>query len=117
MKLEIGRYDFGRVVSRFGWLDSARKNGTGFVVDMTWEFLEGSDLTFDELQGSVASLDVYESVEEFADDRLNGQEADELLEDAGSKALLEIALDRLVDRGTILAYNLHDGDATIICDL
>lgn len=55
--------------------------------------------------------------EEFADDRLNGQEADELLEDAGSKALLEIALDRLVDRGTILAYNLHDGDATIICDL
>lgn len=37
--------------------------------------------------------------------------------DAGSNTLLKIALDRLVDRGTIMSYNLRNGDATIICDL
>lgn len=65
----------------------------------------------------VTLLDVYDDVEEFAYDRLSDEETNELLEDVGSNTLLKIALDRLVDRGTIMSYNLRNGDATIICDL
>lgn len=79
--------------------------------------LEIDRCDFERIVNAFRLIDVYDDVEEFAYDRLSDEETNELLEDAGSKALLEIALDRLVDRGTILAYNLHDGDATIICDL
>ena len=52
-----------------------------------------------------------------AEIKTSGEETNELLEDVGSNTLLKIALDRLVDRGTIMSYNLRNGDATIICDL
>lgn len=88
-----------------------------FVIDTIWCMLEGSDLTFDNFQACINLLDVYDDVEEFAYDRLNDEETNELLEAVGSNTILEIALNRLVDRGTILYYNLRNGDATIICDL
>jgi hypothetical protein len=116
MKLEIDRYDFGRIVSRFGWLNSARKNDTGFVVDMIWEYLENSDLRFDRLQEYVQSLDIYNSVEDFAEDRLEDWEAEELLEDEGCGSLIDMDLERLQNNGRILAYKVENGAVIIVCE-
>lgn len=116
MKLEIDKYDFARIVNAFHLID-AKIADREFVIDTIWCMLEGSDLTFDNFQACINLLDVYDDVEEFAYDRLSDEETNELLEDVGSNTLLKIALDRLVDRGTIMSYNLRNGDATIICDL
>lgn len=116
MKLEIDKYDFARIVNAFRLID-AKIADREFVIDTIWCMLEGSDLTFDNFQACINLLDVYDDVEEFAYDRLSDEETNELLEDVGSNTLLKIALDRLVDRGTIMSYNLRNGDATIICDL
>lgn len=116
MNLEIDRCDFERIVNAFHLID-AKISDREFVLDTIWSMVEGSDLTFNNLEACVSLLDVYDDVEEFAYDRLSGEETNELLEDVGSNTLLKIALDRLVDRGTIMSYNLRNGDATIICDL
>ena len=109
MNLEIDRCDFERIVNAFLLID-AKISDREFVLDTIWSMVEGSDLTFNNLEACVTLLDVYDDVEEFAYDRLSD-------EDVGSNTLLKIALDRLVDRGTIMSYNLRNGDATIICDL
>ena len=79
--------------------------------------LEIDRCDFERIVNAFHLIDVYDDVEEFAYDRLSDEETNELLEDVGSNTLLKIALDRLVDRGTIMSYNLRNGDATIICDL
>lgn len=119
MNLEIDRCDFERIVNAFHLID-AKISDREFVLDTIWSMVEGSDLTFNNLEACVTLLDVYDDVEEFAYDsydRLSNEETNELLEAVGSNTLLKIALDRLVDRGTIMSYNLRNGDATIICDL
>lgn len=52
MNLEIDRCDFERIVNAFHLID-AKISDREFVLDTIWSMVEGSDLTFNNLEACV----------------------------------------------------------------